>query len=97
MTLTSSSDAPRPRRWLRKAQVSARYGGISARAVERHVVAKRLPPPEYPLGNRVPMWDADKLDENDRRAAVERRVPVAGGRPYRKNSAVIEENERASA
>jgi hypothetical protein len=75
---------PSPRRWLRKAAVRARYGGISNKSVERHVAAKRLPPPEFPLGNRIPMWDEGVLDRNDRQAALARRVPVATGRPYQK-------------
>ena len=84
-----------PKRWLRKAQVRQRYGGISNKAVERHVAAKRLPPPDYPLGNRIPMWDEDVLDENDRKAALARRIPVATGRPYKKD-AVAEEAETAA-
>jgi hypothetical protein len=75
-----------PRRWLRKAQVRARYGDISNKSVERHVAAKRLPPPEYPLGNKVPFWDEDGLDENDRAAALARREPTITGRPYQRSS-----------
>ena len=79
------------KRWLRKAQVRQRYGNISNKSVERHVEAKRLPPPEFPLGNRVPFWDEAVLDENDRQAALTRRVPVVGGRPYQKKIAESEE------
>jgi hypothetical protein len=42
-----------PKRWLRKAQLRARYGGISNKSIERHVAAGRLPPPDYPLGNKI--------------------------------------------
>jgi hypothetical protein len=80
------------KRWLRKAQVCARYGGISNKAVERHVAAKRLPPPDYPLGNKIPMWAEDVLDENDRQAALARRVPAATGRPFQK-APITEETE----
>jgi hypothetical protein len=84
-----------PKRWLRKAQVRQRYGNISDKAVERHVAAKRLPPPEFPLGNRIPMWDEDVLDENDRRAALARREPAATGRPYRKDTVAAGEETAA--
>ena len=79
------------KRWLRKADVRVRYGNISNKSVERHIAAKRLPPPEYPLGNKIPMWAEDVLDENDRQAALTRRVPVPGGRPYQKKIAESEE------
>jgi hypothetical protein len=81
-------------RWLRKAQVRARYGGVSNKSIERHVAAKRLPPPEYPLSNRIPFWDEGRLDENDRQAALARRAPAASGRPYQK-AAVAEEETAA--
>jgi hypothetical protein len=74
------------KRWLRKAQVRARYGGISNKSVERHVAAKRLPPPEFPLGTRIPFWDEDKLEETERQAALARREPTTGGRPYQRKS-----------
>jgi predicted site-specific integrase-resolvase len=83
------------KRWLRKAQVRARYAGVSNKTLERHVAAGRLPPPEYPLGNRIPLWDEEVLEENERKAALARRVPVATGRPYQKTT-VAEEAETAA-
>jgi hypothetical protein len=83
------------KRWLRKAQVRARYGNISNKSVERHVAAKRLPPPDYPLGNKIPMWDEDKLEQNDRQAALTRRVPAVSGRPYPKTT--VAESEESAA
>jgi hypothetical protein len=56
--------------YLRKRAVAERYGGITLRTVERAVEAGRLPPPEYPTGERVPMWDLAKLEDNERQAAM---------------------------
>jgi hypothetical protein len=53
------------KRWYRKAQVAARYG-VCGRTIERAVDDGRLPPPKYPLGDKIPYWDGDDLDENDR-------------------------------
>jgi hypothetical protein len=39
------------RKWLRKRAVCARYGEVV--------------PPEYPLGNKIPFWNEEKLDEHD--------------------------------
>ena len=50
-----------------------RYGDCSDRSLERAVKDKRLPPPQYPFGNRVPGWREDVLDEHDRKAALEPR------------------------
>jgi hypothetical protein len=61
-----------PKRWLRKRQVRARYGDITDRTVERMVKDGRLPKPKFPLGNRLPFWDEQTLDEHDR-------VVVRGG------------------
>jgi hypothetical protein len=59
-----------PVRWLRKAQLRERYGGVTNRTIDRHVEQKKLPPPEYPFQNRIPMWRVDLLDESDRLAAL---------------------------
>jgi hypothetical protein len=87
-----------PRRWLRKAELRARYGNISNKSVERHIAAKRLPSPEYPLGNRIPMWAEDVLDANDRQAALAPRAPAPTGRAYqrKKKAAVAESGEGAA-
>jgi len=34
------------------------------------VKAKKLPPPQYPLGNKVPFWDEAELDASDKAAAA---------------------------
>jgi predicted DNA-binding transcriptional regulator AlpA len=57
-------------RFLRKAAVAERYGGISDRTIERMVKDKRLPPPEFPFGNRIPAWREDVLDAHDRAATL---------------------------
>jgi hypothetical protein len=83
------------KRWLRKAQVRARYANVSDKTIERHVTAGRLPPPEYPLGNKIPMWDEEALVENERRAVLTRRRPNVIGRPYQR-STVVESEETAA-
>ena len=35
------------------------------------VAQKRLPPPDYPLGPNLPLWDDDKLDAHDAAAAAQ--------------------------
>ena len=32
----------------------------------RHVKAGRLPPPEYPFNNKIPMWNEEILEEHER-------------------------------
>jgi hypothetical protein len=61
-------------KWLRKKHLRQRYGDCSDRSLERAVKDKRLPPPEYPFGNRVPGWREDVLDEHDRKATLEPRL-----------------------
>jgi hypothetical protein len=56
--------------YLKKRQVAQRYGGIATRSVERAVVDGRLPPPEFPFGERLPLWDLEKLEANERAAAL---------------------------
>lgn len=60
------------KRYLRKADVARRYGGINKRSVDRHVALGILPEPEYPLQNDTPMWDEEKLDAHDRAAVLAR-------------------------
>jgi hypothetical protein len=54
------------KRWYRKAQVSARYGDVCGRTIDRAVSDGRLPSPKYPFGNKIPYWDGDDLDAHDR-------------------------------
>ncbi len=54
------------KRWLRKRDLRLRYGDITDRTIERMVKDGRLPPPEFPLRNKFPMWDEARLDEHDR-------------------------------
>jgi hypothetical protein len=56
--------------YLRKRQVAQRYGDITLRSVERAVVDGRLPPPEYPCGEHTPLWDLERLEANERQAAI---------------------------
>jgi hypothetical protein len=65
---TDTRDA---REYLRKKSVADRYD-ICPRTVDRATRAGRLPAPEFPLGNKVPMWSRRKLDEHDRRLLVDR-------------------------
>ena len=59
------------KKWLRIEAVCARYGDVVPRSIQRAVDAGRLPAPDYPLGNKVPFWDEEKLEEHDRRIAAE--------------------------
>jgi hypothetical protein len=56
--------------WKRKRQVRERYGNCSDRTIDRMVKANKLPAPQYPLGNSIPFWAEDELDESDRAAAA---------------------------
>jgi len=56
--------------YLRKKQVAQRYGGLATRSIERAVADGRLPPPEHPFGEHLPLWDLQVLEENERRAAI---------------------------
>jgi hypothetical protein len=56
--------------WLRKRQVRERYGQVSDRTVDRWVRAGRLPAPQYPVRNAIPMWIEAELDESDAAAAA---------------------------
>jgi hypothetical protein len=57
--------------WLRKRKVGERYGGVSDRTVDRMAEDGRIPPPEYLPGSRIPLWDEQKLDANDRRTVAQ--------------------------
>jgi hypothetical protein len=57
------------KRWYRKAQVATRYESCG-RTIDRAVEDGRLPPPKFPLGNKVPYWDGDELDAHDRNLAA---------------------------
>ena len=51
--------------YLRKADVAKRYA-VSKRSIERMVKDKRIPQPEYPTGELLPLWGEDALDAHDR-------------------------------
>jgi hypothetical protein len=53
-------------RFLRKAQVAARYG-VNIRTVERMTIDGRLPAPTH--RGRFPLWRESDLDASDRAAA----------------------------
>ena len=81
------AEVVRQKRWLRKAQVRARYAGTSDKSIERAVAAGRLPPPQFPLGTKIPYWDEAELEEHERQAVLARREPNATGRPFPRKSA----------
>jgi hypothetical protein len=58
------------KRYLKKSEVAARYGNVTPRTVDEYVRLRKIPAPEYPLQNEKPLWDEQKLDESDRRAAI---------------------------
>jgi hypothetical protein len=57
----------RPKRYLRKKAIAARYGNIHERSIARMVGDGRLPPPDLYNG-RFPLWSEDMLDRHDRKA-----------------------------
>jgi predicted DNA-binding transcriptional regulator AlpA len=57
------------RRYLRKRAVAERYG-LHERSVDRKAATGALPKPHYPVGDRVPLWAEDELDEHDRKAGA---------------------------
>ena len=63
--------------WKRKRQVRERYGNCSDRTVDRMVKAGKLPAPQFPFGNRVPMWSEAALDASDAAAAAAYRNQTA--------------------
>jgi hypothetical protein len=68
-------------KWLRKPKVRERYSAGCDKTIERMVHEGRLPPPEYPFGNRIPAWREDVLDAHD--AKVIRGPLPATVRPLR--------------
>jgi hypothetical protein len=62
--------------YLRRKQMSARYGGIRERTIERYVEAGKLPAPVYINGSRTPLWPVDVLEEFERVNMSPRRKPV---------------------
>ena len=54
----------------RKAKVRRRYGDASDKTVERMVLSYRIPKPIY-LGSRIPYWQEEALDRNDRILAAQ--------------------------
>jgi hypothetical protein len=62
-------------KFLRRKHLCARYGEVSDRTIDRMIDSGRLPPPEFPFGNRIPAWRENVLDEHDRR------VVAAGAKP----------------
>jgi hypothetical protein len=58
---------PRPKQFLRKASVAARYD-CDKRTVDRMKLDGRIPPPIY--RGRTPLWDEDALDASDRSFAL---------------------------
>src|SRR5262245_12886949 len=60
------------KRRYRKTQVADQYG-VSGRTIERAVEDGHLPPPNHPLGDKIPDWDGDDLDAHDCNLAA--RVP----------------------
>ena len=61
-------------RFLRKAQVAARYG-VNIRTVERMTIDGRLPAPTH--RGRFPLWRESDLDASNRAAAHLPRPPSA--------------------
>lgn len=59
-------------KYLRKIQVATRYG-VTKRMVDKMVEEGRLPAPTYPTSDRIPLWNEQGLDDNDR-AAVTRHL-----------------------
>jgi hypothetical protein len=60
-----------PKNYLRKAGVAARYK-TTPRNVERLVKNGRLPAPEHPTSEKIPLWNEAKLDEHDEDVARRR-------------------------
>jgi hypothetical protein len=77
------------KKWLRTEAVCARYGDVVPRSIERAVKDGRLPAPEYPLGNKIPFWNEEKLDEHDRRVVTEHINPKPLARRNAATAAVV--------
>jgi predicted site-specific integrase-resolvase len=67
------------KRKLRKRRVADRYG-VDPRTIDRWAADGKIPLPFYHQGSRIPFWDEDELDDNDRaatRAAPANRTEAA--------------------
>jgi len=73
--------------YLRKRQVAQRYGNVALRSIERAVQDGRIPPPEYPCGENTPLWDLEKLEANERAAAIRTSAIWNNGAACRENIA----------
>jgi predicted DNA-binding transcriptional regulator AlpA len=69
MPATAPAPRQQSRRYLRKQHVAERYG-VNVRSVDRMKDDKRIPPPKYLPGSRIPIWAEDELDASDRRATL---------------------------
>ena len=67
------------KKYLRKRGVAARYDVVE-RTIERMVEDGRIPFPVYLPGSRIPLWDIEGLDANDRRATARPRQATAAER-----------------
>jgi hypothetical protein len=66
-------------KWLRNEHQRERYGVKSNKSLERYRKMGRLPPSQYPFGNRVPANSEAELDAWDR-------AQVRRPRPERKSN-----------
>jgi predicted DNA-binding transcriptional regulator AlpA len=83
-----------PKRYLRKAHLRTRYGDVTYRTIERMVKDGALPPPEFPLGNRIPAWDEAVLDKWDQRQAV---VDAAAARAAKLKTKTLDDRTEVTA
>jgi hypothetical protein len=65
-------------KWLRKKHLCSRYGEVTPRTIERAIKDQRLPPPEFPFGNKIPAWREEVLDAHDKQAAIAARLNGKG-------------------
>jgi hypothetical protein len=61
----------KPTRWLDNNAQSERYG-VCVKSIKNMHADGRLPPYQYPIGPHRGMNTEEELDENDRKAAIER-------------------------
>lgn len=67
----------KPKRYLRKRAVRARYGDCCNKTLERMVLDGRVPPPEYFGDSRTPFWEESNLDAHDRMVVMRPRSRAA--------------------
>src|SRR5262249_43141616 len=65
-------------KWLRKKHLCSRYGDVTPRTIERAIKDHRLPPPEFPFGNKIPAWREEELDAHDKQAVIAARPKSKG-------------------